>query len=42
MKLARDNADPALWIEAPTSAIANAAAQLILPRLAAKAPPEPS
>lgn len=42
VKLARDNADPALWIEAPTSAIANAAAQLILPRLAAKAPPEPS
>ena len=35
VKLARDSSDPALWIEAPTSASAKAAADLILPRLAA-------
>jgi hypothetical protein len=42
VRLARDNTDPALWIEAPSSLMANAAAQLILPRLAALAPPRPS
>lgn len=35
VKLAKAGSDPALWIEAPTSAIARQAAILILPRLAA-------
>ncbi len=35
IKLARNDSDPALWIEAPTSASAKAVADLILPRLAA-------
>lgn len=35
VKLAKSTSDPALWIEAPTSIIARAAAALILPRLAA-------
>jgi len=35
VKLAKDVADPALWIQAPTSAVAQKAADLILPRLAA-------
>ena len=35
VRLALDARDPALWIEAPTSAIAEQAAGLILPRLAA-------
>jgi hypothetical protein len=34
VKLAKDAQDPALWIEAPTSAIAQQAAVLILSRLA--------
>jgi len=34
IKMARVASDPALWIEAPTSAIARQAAILILPRLA--------
>lgn len=34
VKLAKEGGDPALWIEAPTSAIAQQAAVLILPRLA--------
>lgn len=35
VKLAKGVADPALWIEAPTSVIARKVAELILPRLAA-------
>ena len=35
VKLAKDVADPALWIEAPTSIAAQKAADLILPRLGA-------
>lgn len=35
VKLAKDSADPALWIEAPTSAMAGQVAVLILPRLVA-------
>jgi hypothetical protein len=35
VRLAKEAQDPALWIEAPTSAIAEGAAGLILPRLAA-------
>ncbi len=35
VKLARSDQDPALWIEAPTSVAAKAAAEIILPRLAA-------
>ena len=35
VKLAKDSTDPALWIEAPTSAMAGQAAALILPRLVA-------
>ena len=35
VKLAKNVADPALWIEAPTSLVAQKAAALILPRLAA-------
>jgi hypothetical protein len=34
VKLAKEARDPALWIEAPTSAIAQQAAVLMLPRLA--------
>lgn len=33
VKLAKDSADPALWIEAPTSAMAGQVAALVLPRL---------
>jgi len=35
VKLAKDSADPALWVEAPTSAMAEQVAALILPRLVA-------
>jgi len=35
VRLAKSTTDPALWIEAPTSVIAEHAADLILPRLAA-------
>jgi hypothetical protein len=34
VKLAKEGRDPALWIEAPTSAMAQQTAVLILPRLA--------
>ncbi len=35
VRIARSTADPALWIEAPTSAIAIRVAELVLPRLVA-------
>jgi len=35
VRIARNGQDPALWVEAPTSVAAKAAAELILPRLAA-------
>jgi hypothetical protein len=35
VKLAKASADPALWVEAPTSALAEQVAALILPRLVA-------
>jgi hypothetical protein len=35
VKIAHTGQDPALWVEAPTSVAAKAAAELILPRLAA-------
>jgi hypothetical protein len=36
VKLAKNSADPALWIEAPTSDSAKAVAELVLPRLQAR------
>ncbi len=35
IKLAKTTSDPALWIEAPTSVIAQRVAEIVLPRLAA-------
>ncbi len=35
VKIAHTGQDPALWVEAPTALVAKAAAELILPRLAA-------